>query len=152
MAWLDQQRWQGRIYLGGWTPGSAGERAVMAPATGAELGRIGMAGPDDVARAAEVGAAAQREWAARPYTERAAVLRRAGDLITEHAAEIQDWIIRESGSVPGKAQLETHVGAQECYEAAGLPSRSYGELMPSEFPRRSWAERVPVGVVGVIAP
>jgi benzaldehyde dehydrogenase (NAD) len=152
VTWLDQARWQGRIYLGGWVPGSAGERTVVAPATGDELGRIGMASPDDVAKAAEIGAAAQPKWAALPYTERAAVLRRAGDLITEHAEEIQGWIIRESGSVPGKAELETHVGAQECYEAAGLPSRAYGELLPSEFPRRSWAQRVPVGVVGVIAP
>jgi benzaldehyde dehydrogenase (NAD) len=133
-------------------PGSAGERAVVAPATGDELGRIGLADGGDVAKAATTAAAAQRAWAAAPFTERAAVLRRAGDLITEHAAEIQDWIIRESGSVRGKAELETHVAAQECYEAATLPSRAYGELLPSEFPRRSWAQRTPVGVVGVIAP
>jgi benzaldehyde dehydrogenase (NAD) len=152
VTWLGQQQWQGKVYLGDWIPGTGGERAVVAPATGAELGRIGLAGPSDVAKAAEMGAAAQRDWAALPFTERAAVFRRAGDLITEHAAEIQDWIIKESGSVPGKAELETHVAAQECYEAAALPSRAYGELLPSEMPRRSWAERVPVGVVGVIAP
>jgi benzaldehyde dehydrogenase (NAD) len=152
VTWLDRQRWQGRIYSDGWVAGSAGERAVVAPATGAELGRIGMASPGDVAKAAATAKQAQRAWVALPYTQRAAVLRKAGDLITEHAAEIQDWIIRESGSVPGKAELETHLGAQECYEAAGLPSRAFGELMPSELPRRSWAQRVPVGVVGVIAP
>ncbi|HEX3589441.1 MAG TPA: benzaldehyde dehydrogenase [Pseudonocardiaceae bacterium] len=152
MTWLDPTQWQGRIHSGGWVPGSAGERAVVAPATGDELGRIGLADGGDVAKAATTAAAAQRAWAAAPFTERAAVLRRAGDLITEHAAEIQDWIIRESGSVRGKAELETHVAAQECYEAATLPSRAYGELLPSEFPRRSWAQRTPVGVVGVIAP
>jgi len=80
------------------------------------------------------------------------VFRRAGDLLVEHAAEIQDWIVRESGSVPGKAEMEVHLSAEECYEAAGLPGRAYGELLPSELPRRSWSERVPVGVVGVIAP
>jgi benzaldehyde dehydrogenase (NAD) len=152
VTWLDRQRWQGRIYSGGLVPGSAGERAVVAPATGDELGSIGMASPDDVAKAAATAKDAQRAWVSLPYTQRAAVLRKAGDLITEHAGEIQDWIIRESGSVPGKAELETHLGAQECYEAAGLPSRAFGELMPSELPRRSWAQRVPVGVVGVIAP
>ena len=152
MTWLDGARWNGRIYLGGWVAGSAGDRGVVAPATGDELGRVGLASPADVATAAEQGAAAQREWAARPYTERAAVFRRAGDLLTEHASEIQDWIVRESGSVPGKAELEVHLTAQECYEAAGLPGRAYGELLPSELPRRSWAQRVPAGVVGVIAP
>ncbi|HEX5117257.1 MAG TPA: benzaldehyde dehydrogenase [Pseudonocardiaceae bacterium] len=152
MSMLDERTWRGRIYVGGWAAGSAGDRAVVAPATGTELGRIGMAAPADVTKATEVAAAAQRDWAARPYTERAAVLRRAGDLIVEHAADIQDWIIREAGSVRGKAELETHVGSQECYEAATLPSRAYGELLPSELPRRSWAQRMPVGVVGVIAP
>ena len=29
--------------------------------------------------------------------------------------------------------------------AATLPSRPYGELLPSESPHLSWAERVPVG-------
>ena len=48
--------------------------------------------------------------------------------------------------------FETHVATDEIYEAATLPSRAYGELLPSEQPRLSFAERVPVGVVGVIAP
>ena len=33
-----------------------------------------------------------------------------------------------------------------------MPSRPYGELIPSESPRLSFIERVPAGVVGVIAP
>ncbi|HEX9336447.1 MAG TPA: aldehyde dehydrogenase family protein, partial [Pseudonocardiaceae bacterium] len=119
MTWLGEQ-WHGKVFLGGWTPGSAGDRAVTAPATGAELARVGLAGPADVATAAEQAAAAQRDWAAHPYTERAAVFRRAGDLLTEHAAEIGDWIVNESGSVRGKAELEVHLTAQECYEAAAL--------------------------------
>jgi benzaldehyde dehydrogenase (NAD) len=32
--------------------------------------------------------AAQREWAALPFDQRAAVLRRAGDTLTAHAEEI----------------------------------------------------------------
>ena len=41
----------------------------------------------------------------------------------------------------GKAQVETHVAAQECYEAAALPSHPYGELLPSAQPRLSLARR-----------
>jgi benzaldehyde dehydrogenase (NAD) len=44
------------------------------------------------------------------------------------------------------------VATEEVYEAATLPSRPYGDLLPTESPRLSWAERVPAGVVGVIAP
>src|ERR1700734_2520947 len=68
------------------------------------------------------------------------------------AAEIEGWVIRESGKIGPAAQFETHVSVQEIYEAAALPSRPYGELLPSEKPRLSFAERGPVGVVGVIAP
>jgi benzaldehyde dehydrogenase (NAD) len=149
---MDASTWHGKVYIGGWTAGGAGNAAVREPATGDELGRIGVASGDDVARAAAIASAAQPDWAARPHFERAAILRRAGDLLLEHAADIHSWIIRETGSVPPKAGLETHVGSQECFEAASLPSRAYGELLPSEAPRLSMATRSPVGVVGVIAP
>jgi len=79
-------------------------------------------------------------------------LRRAADIWLANAAEIERWSIREGGKVPPAAQFETHVATGEIYEAATLPSRPYGELIPSEQPRLSFAERVPAGVVGVIAP
>ncbi len=92
------------------------------------------------------------EWAARRPTERAAVLRRAGLLFEEHAAEIQDWIVRESGAIPPKAQLETHVAAQECFEASALSTHPRGEVLSTDEDRWSMARRRPVGVVSVIAP
>jgi benzaldehyde dehydrogenase (NAD) len=152
MALMDEAVWTGKLLRGEWTAGSGGERTVVEPATGAALGRVGVATPDDVTAACERAAEAQREWAARPYTERAAVLRRAGALWETHAAEVQDWIVRESGGIPPKAQLETHVAAEECYEAAALASHPVGEVLRSEQPRLSLARRRPAGVVGVIAP
>lgn len=80
------------------------------------------------------------------------MLRRAGLAFEQHAAEIQEWITRESGSIRGKAAFETHVAAQECYEAATLASRPLGEILPTAKQRLSLARRVPAGVVGVIAP
>src|SRR5260370_24690820 len=50
------------------------------------------------------------------------------------------------------AQFETHGSRGEIYEATTRPSRPYGDLLPSEQPRLSFAERVRAGVVGVIAP
>ncbi len=153
MTLMDVRRWSGRIYLGGeWVAGEGGERPVVEPATGAELGRIGVAGLGDLARASERAAGAQREWAERPYTDRAAVLRRAGDLWLAHAEEINGWIVRESGGIPPKAELETHTAAEECYEAAALASHPFGEVLRSAMPRLSLSRRVPAGVVGVISP
>jgi benzaldehyde dehydrogenase (NAD) len=151
MSFLDESTWHAAVYSNGWVK-AAGEAAVTAPATGAEIGRIGIADPDDVARAARRAAEAQRAWATRPYPERAAVLRRAGQLWEEHAAEVGDWLVREAGSIPPKAGVETETAAQECYEAAALASHAIGEIIPSVQPRLSLVRRLPVGVVGVISP
>lgn len=152
MSLLDPKLWTGRIYSGGWVTSQAGDAAVVEPATGGELGRIGVAGADDVRAATRRAAQAQKDWAAANFEERAAVLRRAGALFEQYAEEIHHWIIRETGSVPPKAGLETHVAAQECFEAAALASGTTGEILPTNRKRLSLARRIPVGVVGVIAP
>ena len=64
MALMDESAWRGKIFLGGWTAGGGGDAPVTEPATGQEIGRIGMAAPADVTRAARVAAAAQASWAA----------------------------------------------------------------------------------------
>ncbi|WP_326784138.1 benzaldehyde dehydrogenase [Streptomyces sp. NBC_00151] len=145
MPLLDPTTWQSR-------PLSGDEHTVTEPATGDSLATVTLAGAEDVATAARTARAAQTEWARAPHFVRAAVLRRAGDLFAAHADELRDWIVRESGSIPGKADFELHVAAQECYEAAALASRPTGQILPSEAPRLSYTRRVPAGVVGVIAP
>jgi benzaldehyde dehydrogenase (NAD) len=152
MPLMDDGAWQGKIFSGGWIAGGGGDAAVIEPATGAEIGRTGIATPADVSEAAKRAAAAQPAWAALPHTQRSRILRRAADIWLENAPGIEWWGIRESGKIPPAMGFETHVSTQEIYEAATLPSRAYGELLPSEQPRLSFAERVPVGVVGVIAP
>ncbi|MEJ3749189.1 aldehyde dehydrogenase family protein [Actinomycetes bacterium KLBMP 9797] len=153
MAFLDPSTWTNRIFIDGeWVAGSAGGRDVIEPATGAVLGRAGLANADDLAKAVERAAEAQPAWAATPHPERAAVLRRAAQLWAAHGEEISWWNVREVGAVPGMAGFALHVAEQECYEAAALPSQPYGQLLASEQPRLSMARRVPVGVVGVISP
>ena len=152
MTLLDPAAWSGRIFLDGWTVGGAGDASVVEPATGNELGRIGRAAPTDVARATERAQEAQRDWARTSYQARAAILRRAGDLWKEHEPEIQGWIIRETGAIPPKAQLETWFAASVCYDAAGLLSLPFGEVLPTNEPHLSMTRRVPIGVVGVISP
>jgi benzaldehyde dehydrogenase (NAD) len=154
MEFLERARWEGKVFTtGGWTAGSGGEYPAVEPATGRELARVGAASEADVHKAAEAAAQAQREWAAVPYDRRAAVLRRAGDLFVEHEAEIHEWLIRESGAIRPFAGFQTRaVAAEECWEAAALAAHPYGELLRSNQPRLSMARRLPVGVVGVIAP
>ena len=138
MPLLDPKTWQSR-------PLSGPEYAVTEPATGDTLATVTLAAAEDVGTAAEAARAAQAEWARVPHFVRAGVLRKAGDLFAAHADELRDWIVRESGSIPGKADFELHVAAQECYEAAALASRPAGQVLPSEAPRLSYTRRVPVG-------
>ncbi len=151
MTFLDEATWRGKVYSGGWVSGQ-GEAPVIEPATGNELGRTGIAGPADVAAAVARAAAAQPAWAATPHTQRAAILRKAAEIWLANAAEIEGWSIREGGKIPPAAQFETHVATEEIFEAATLPNRATGEIIPSEQPRLSFVERIPAGVVGVIAP
>ena len=111
MSLLDSALWEGKIYLNGWRAGGGGTGTSIEPATGEELGSYGVASVADVREAATAAATAQKEWAARNPEDRAAILRRAGQLWEEHAAEIQDWLVRESGGIPPKAGLETRAAA-----------------------------------------
>ena len=118
MTLLDSSIWHGKAYSGGWTEPGGGQAAVIEPATGTELGRVGIASPADISTAAAAAAAAQPAWAALPYTQRAAILRKAGEIWLANAAEIEDWSVREGGKIPPAAQFETHVATEEIFEAA----------------------------------
>jgi benzaldehyde dehydrogenase (NAD) len=149
---LDNSAWQSKIYSGGWVDGSGEPYPVVSPATGEQLGMMGRATEADVHKAAATASDAQRDWAAAPYNERAAVLRRAGDLWNANAEEIIGWLMRETGAIGPFGGFQIMTSAEECYEAAALASAPYGELLRSSAPRLSLARRLPVGVVGVIAP
>jgi benzaldehyde dehydrogenase (NAD) len=152
MSVIDTAVSEGRLYSDGWREGGAGTTDVVEPATGDALTRAGVAAPADVAQAAASAAAAQPAWAAS-WPERAAVLRRAAQLLEHEAPAATEWLVREAGSIPGKAKFEVQLTLGELHEAGALPSRPYGELLPSAVPGRTvFARRAPMGIVGVITP
>jgi len=149
---LVEQQWTRKIFSDGWV--DAPETIdVIEPATGEVLGTAGAADPAAVARACESAAAAQREWAQTPFIERVAVVRRAGQALERHRAEVLGWLVRESGSIPPKADNEISAAIGQLDMAAALISHPLGHNLPSITPgRTSMARRVPLGVVGVICP
>lgn len=149
----NSENWQGRIYSNGWKPGRGGTGAAIEPATGDTLAEFGMADAADVAEATARAAEAQREWATVLPTERAAIIRRAARLLEDNREEFQEWLIREGGAVPGKAEFEVDLVLNEFWEASALPTHPLGHLLPtSELGRESVGRRIPLGVVGVISP
>lgn len=151
---LDRNWWEGRVFIDGtWQETGGGTTEIREPATGEALGRIGVATPADVSRAAESAARAQRQWAAMLGADRAAVMRKAGLLLEEHSDEISEWILRETGSIRPKAEFEIGLSFNELMEAAALPTQSWGEILAAtEVGQTNLARRVPIGVVGVITP
>lgn len=152
MSLLDATLWSGKIRTSGWVDGGGPIQNVIEPATGFVLGRIGTATREDVLSAASTAAAAQKDWALSSPETRAGVLRRAGALWESHSEEVQGWLTRETGSIAPKVALETHIAANECYEAAALATHPHGEVLTSNEDRWSFARQRPVGVVSVIAP
>ncbi len=53
------------------------------------------------------------------YQERAAILRKAGDLWNEHAEEIQGWIMRETGADPAQGAAGDLVRRQHLLRGGG---------------------------------
>ncbi len=41
MTLMDESVWRGKIFSGGWSASDGGDAPVVAPATGAEIGRAG---------------------------------------------------------------------------------------------------------------
>ncbi|MFJ8859005.1 aldehyde dehydrogenase family protein [Streptomyces sp. NPDC102451] len=121
--------------------------------TGEELGSVPLATSGAVLSAARRAAAAAPRWAATPAAERAAILDRAADLLLERAQEAQDLLVREGGSITGKAFYEVHAGAAELRHAAQLATAPQAPHGPGSDPgRETEVRRVPLGVVGVIVP
>lgn len=152
MTFFESAQWDGKIYSSGWTDAAGGRADVVEPATGQTLGTYGTATAEDVRRAAEIAGPAQRRWAAMPYIEKAAIFRRAGDLINENAGSLVEWLVREVGSGQGKAHFEAGLVAGEYYSAAAMVEAPYGQVLRSYKPRLSLSRRLPVGTVGVISP
>ncbi|HTW14403.1 MAG TPA: aldehyde dehydrogenase family protein [Nocardioides sp.] len=148
---LDPAVWSGRVFDGTWRE-SAASLTTAEPATGLPVGTVGTATPEDVLASVAVARRAQREWAAAGYHVRAGVLRRAAQVFTENAADIADLFAREAGAPQRVAGPQASISAEECFEAAALAAMPAGDLLRSMQPRLSMARRVPVGVVGVIAP
>ena len=153
MSVLDGVDWSGKVFNGAWITPQGGTITSTEPATGSELAEVGLANASDVAAAAVQARAAQPSWAATPGHERAALIRNVAKVLEANRADFETWLIREGGAVPGKAAFEVGLVLAELWEAAALPTQPWGHLLPTaEAGRESIAQRVPLGVVGVISP
>lgn len=142
-------------FIGGtWRDGRS-EKAltVTNPYDDSVLASIRQANKQDLDDAFSAAEAAQKEWAAQPPAARRQVILRAAQILEERREEIVDWLIKESGSTVGKAQVEVSLAAGITLEASSFLTRVHGRIVESNTPGKELrVHRRPIGVVGVISP
>lgn len=142
-----------RIPTQEWGTGSGAIHPVVDAYGGGAIGSVRLATVADVDRAGVRARTAQPEWADSSFRERIAVLRRAEGALERLTDELRPLMQRETGAIAAKAAHEIEKTIDELRAAAQLPDHPDGVLLPHERPEvLSMARRVPVGVVGVIAP
>jgi succinate-semialdehyde dehydrogenase/glutarate-semialdehyde dehydrogenase len=128
---------------------------TYAPANGQPLGVVPQSSTDDVAEAFERARRAQRAWTRTPLAERSAVLLRLHDLVLDRQAEIMDLICWESGKARKHAFDEPlHIALTARYYARTGEEHLATRRVPGLVPglTRVDVNRIPKGVVGIIAP
>jgi L-aminoadipate-semialdehyde dehydrogenase len=130
----------------------AGEGPHRSPVNGASLGGVrwhdAAAVDDVVARSA----GAFRTWRTVPAPARGGVVKRFGELLTEHKADLGTLVSLEVGKITSEALGEVQEMIDICDFAVGLSRQLYGRTMVSERPGHRLMETWhPLGVVGVIS-
>mgnify|MGYP001031296020 FL=1 len=149
---LAPEAWAGKLFQGAWTPADGPAYEATDKADGALLARLTLATPATLSVSARLAAEAQPAWAAMPHEERAAVFRRAADLVERHRDEAAGWIMRETGAIRAKADMELRSALSTLHQAAAMLGEPQGLVFPSAPGKLSYGRRIPHGVVGVIAP
>ncbi len=153
--WVAPARYDGfdTMPLGGrWRAGRSGRIAVDTdPWSGGSLAEIPLADVGDLCRALAAAPSAQRCWAAQSPACRAEIMLSAAAVVQHRRAEIVDWLVRETGSIRARAELEWGLVRSVLLEAASVPYSAAGSIVPSDAPgRESRVYRQPAGVVAVI--
>ena len=146
---LNPDQWKGNIFNGQWRAALGGTLTVREPATGEVLAEANAADAESSIKAA---VEAQRVWAKVAPRERAGIFRRAAAILQEHFDELVMWVVRETGGIIPKGQLEIREAIELFNMAAAMQHENQGFVLPSQAGRLSYAKRVPHGVVGVISP
>jgi aldehyde dehydrogenase (NAD+) len=136
----------------GVTVPSGDDLPALSPVDGTVLFTLRESTPDDVSAAIEHAQQAFSQWRVVPAPARGALVRRLGELLTEHKHALADLVTIEAGKIPSEALGEVQEMIDVCEFAVGLSRQLYGRTMPSERPGHRLMETWhPLGVVGVIS-
>lgn len=105
------QKWQAAPFL----RSLRHERPIYNPADRQQLvGHVEEADAEDVEKAVQIASQAYEKWMHVPLQERAAILRKMGDLLEEHRFELMFLAIKEAGKTLSDANAEVREAVDFC--------------------------------------
>lgn len=130
----------------------SGDLETRSPLTGELLLTIPGTSNDEVTRAIDKAHEAFKTWREVPAPVRGNVVKRWGELLTEHKEDLAVLVQAEAGKITSEALGEVQEMIDICDFAVGQSRMLYGKTMPSERPGHRLMETWhPLGVVGVIS-
>jgi len=146
-----------RMFIGGeWLEPASGEYFPSDnPYTGKPWALIPRGNAADAARAVEAAHRAfiSGEWPKLNATKRGALLRKLGDLITEHSKALAETEVRDNGKLYAEMSAQTAYMAQWYYYFGGLADKIEGAVIPIDKPDTfNYTRHEPLGVVAMIIP
>src|SRR5690606_24500370 len=129
-----------------------GDHPVHSPIDGECIGRVRLLDRDDVAASVTRATEAFQAWRQIPAPRRGVLVRRFGDVLRQHKAELGELVSWETGKIQAEGLGEVQEVIDICDFAVGLSRQLYGLTIASERPghhmRETWH---PLGVVAVIS-
>ncbi|MBX3650915.1 MAG: aldehyde dehydrogenase [Burkholderiales bacterium] len=146
-----------RMFIGGeWVEAASGDTFPSDnPYTAQPWAEIPRGGKADVERAVDAAhkALTNGEWPKCNATKRGALLRKLGDLITEHSKALAETEVRDNGKLYAEMSAQTAYMAQWYYYFGGLADKIEGAVIPIDKPDTfNYTRYEPVGVVAMIIP
>ena len=133
--------------------GSRKEQDILNPATHQVIGKLPHATREDLDRALAAAARAFEGWKRTSPLERSKILRKAGELMRERAAEIGRGITLDQGKPLPESTGEVMACGEHAEWHAEECRRIYGRVIPARNDAvRQTVLREPVGVVAAFSP
>jgi aldehyde dehydrogenase (NAD+) len=130
----------------------AGDTEVRTPITGGVIFTVRTQTADDVDAAIASASEVFPLWREVPAPVRGQLVKRWGELLSEHKAELATLVTAEVGKINSEALGEVQEMIDICDLAVGQSRQLFGKIIASERPGHRLAETWhPLGVVGVIS-
>jgi aldehyde dehydrogenase (NAD+) len=139
-----------RLYIDGrWVTSAGGTHPIVSPVTLDTIGRFPETTDDEVSYAVRAATAAFPAWARTPVVERAALLRKLADRLTEQFDDIVSTVVAELGS---PRQLAERVHVQLPITVLRTTADLVEEYSFRSEVGNSTVYREPIGVVAAVTP